>query len=138
MKDPNNKLSGSIGWCFSDYQTHNEFGSGDGICHHGVLDIYRNHKIASYVYMAEGSKEVVMHVSSNLIMGDYPKGNLNEVYVFTNVDYIKLYRNAKYVKTFYPSKNKYKYLKHPPIIIDDFIIKSKNSFLKSLNTILTY
>ena len=121
MKDPNNKLSGSIGWCFSDYQTHNEFGSGDGICHHGVLDIYRNHKIASYVYMAEGSKEVVMHVSSNLIMGDYPKGNLNEVYVFTNVDYIKLYRNAKYVKTFYPSKNKYKYLKHPPIIIDDFI-----------------
>ena len=116
-----NGISGAIGWVFSDYQTHEEFGSGDLICHHGVLDIYRNPKTASYAYKAEGRKDVVFHVSSDLHVGEYPKTLLDDVYVFTNVDYLKLYRNDEYIKTFYPSHKKYKHLKHPPIIIDDFI-----------------
>lgn len=120
-KAPKNGISGAIGWVFSDYQTHEEFGSGDLICHHGVLDIYRNPKTASYAYKAEGSSDVVFHVNSDMHVGEYPKKLLEDVYVFTNVDYLKLYRNNEYIKTFYPSHKKYPHLKHPPIIVDDFI-----------------
>src|SRR5690606_16370359 len=35
MKDK--KISGAIGWCMADYNTHGDFGSGDRICYHGVL-----------------------------------------------------------------------------------------------------
>jgi beta-galactosidase len=37
--DPN--VSGCIGWCAFDYNTHKDFGSGDRICHHGVMDMFR-------------------------------------------------------------------------------------------------
>lgn len=131
VKDKNNGISGAIGWVFSDYQTHAEFGSGDLICHHGVLDMYRNPKIASYAYKAEGSKEDVFFVSSDLNIGEYPKTLMEDVYVFTNLDSLKLYRNDEYIKTFYPSYKKYPNLDHPPIIVDDFIgqLMSKNEGL---------
>ena len=31
-------VAGSFGWCMADYNTHREFGSGDRICYHGVMD----------------------------------------------------------------------------------------------------
>ena len=37
-------ISGAIGWCAFDYNTHKNFGSGDRICYHGVFDIFRNRK----------------------------------------------------------------------------------------------
>ena len=30
--------AGCFGWCMFDYATHKDFGSGDRICYHGVLD----------------------------------------------------------------------------------------------------
>ena len=30
-------ISGCIGWCAFDYNTHKDFGSGDRLCHHGVM-----------------------------------------------------------------------------------------------------
>jgi beta-galactosidase len=44
------KISGAIGWCMTDYNTHGDFGSGDRICHHGVLNMFRQKKLAAYVY----------------------------------------------------------------------------------------
>ena len=41
---------GAIGWCFVDYHSHTDFGSGDHICPHGVYDLYRNPKYSSYIY----------------------------------------------------------------------------------------
>ncbi len=41
-------ISGCIGWCMADYNTHKDFGSGDRICHHGVTDIFREPKFAAY------------------------------------------------------------------------------------------
>ena len=46
------RISGCIGWCFVDYYTHLDFGSGDHICHHGVFDMFRNPKYASYIYLS--------------------------------------------------------------------------------------
>ncbi len=121
MMDPNNGISGSIGWCMSDYNTHQEFGSGDRVCHHGVLDMFRIPKYAAFAYMQEGLKAPFMEVASTMNIGEYPGGNLNEVVVFTNFDFIKVYKNDEYVKTFYPAKARYPHLMHPPIIIDDFV-----------------
>ena len=39
-----------FGWCMFDYATHKDFGSGDRICYHGVLDSFRNPKLAAAVY----------------------------------------------------------------------------------------
>ena len=36
-----NRISGAIGWCMFDYNTHKDFGSGDRICYHGVMDMFR-------------------------------------------------------------------------------------------------
>jgi len=35
------KIAGAIGGARSNYNTHREFGSGDRICYHGVMDIFR-------------------------------------------------------------------------------------------------
>ena len=53
-------------------------------------------------------------------IGEYPGGNIGDVWCFTNADYIKLYKNDEFVSDFYPS-DKYKYLPHPPILVNDFI-----------------
>ena len=43
-------VAGGTGWCMFDYNTHANFGSGDTICYHGVMDFFRNPKMAAAVY----------------------------------------------------------------------------------------
>jgi beta-galactosidase len=47
------RFAGAIGWCIFDYNTHKDFGSGDRICHHGVMDIFREPKFAAYAYASQ-------------------------------------------------------------------------------------
>lgn len=115
----NDTISGAIGWCMNDYQTHNDFGSGDQICYHGVLDGFRQPKMASYVYSSQREDEPILMISSSMNIGDHDGGDLGDIYAFTNCDYIELYKNHEFIKTFSPSKTSA--LKHPPIVIDDFI-----------------
>ena len=112
---------GEIGWCAFDYNTHQDFGSGDHICYHGVMDIYRNPKAAAYAYLSQNSKEPMMYVANPYQAGDYDECRILPLYILTNADEIKLYKNKKFIKSFYPDKKDYPNLKHPPIIIDDFI-----------------
>ena len=51
-------IAGTIGWCAFDYNTHKDFGAGDRICYHGVMDMFRVPKFASYVYKSQVSPEV--------------------------------------------------------------------------------
>ncbi|MBP6651655.1 MAG: glycoside hydrolase family 2 protein, partial [Xylophilus sp.] len=48
-------ISGAIGWCMFDYNTHKDFGAGDRICHHGVMDIFREPKFAAWGYTSQCS-----------------------------------------------------------------------------------
>ena len=112
---------GAIGWCFADYHTHVDFGSGDHICPHGVVDLYRNKKKSAYIYASQQDEFPVMEVLSNLKPGDVPEAIFNDIYVATNCDYVELYKNGEFVSKFYPNNKMYKYLKHPPILIDDII-----------------
>ncbi|MFT5879167.1 MAG: beta-galactosidase [Moritella sp.] len=114
-------ISGALGWCMADYNTHEDFGSGDGICYHGVLDIFREPKYAASVYASQQKNIPVMAFASNMKNGDYAGAQFGAVHVFTNCDYIKLYKNKQYIQTFYPDKAHYPALPHAPIIIDDFI-----------------
>ena len=47
------QISGAIGWCMFDYNTHKDFGSGDKICYHGVMDMFRIPKYAAFVYQSQ-------------------------------------------------------------------------------------
>jgi len=113
-------ISGAIGWCMFDYQTHKDFGSGDRICYHGVMDMFRIPKDAAYVYKSQGSKVPFIHVASNLAIGEREAGEIKEVYLLTNVDYIKFYINDEFIGEYFPT-TRYPHLPHPPIIVDDFI-----------------
>jgi beta-galactosidase len=115
------RISGAIGWCFVDYYTHADFGSGDHICHHGVMDLYRNPKRASSVLRSLGDKERFMEILSEYAPGDNDEAILKPIYVATNLDYVEVYRGEKYVATFYPDSKHYPHFPHPPIVIDDLI-----------------
>ncbi|MFA5235669.1 MAG: glycoside hydrolase family 2 TIM barrel-domain containing protein [Bacilli bacterium] len=115
------QISGGIGWVFADYQTHKDFGSGDHVCHHGVLDQFRIPKYASYVYASQSDDHVVLEVLSRMQIGEHAKGILGATVVASNVDYIELYKNDKFIAKFLPNRDEYPDLPHPPFIIDDYI-----------------
>ena len=118
------KISGAIGWCFVDYHTHVDFGSGDHICAHGVMDMYRNPKFSSYVYASQQEEKPVMEILSNIKPGDLAEAIYGDIYVATNCDYVELYKNDEFVGKFYPNKKEFKYVKHPLILIDDLVGKT--------------
>ena len=113
--------AGAIGWCFVDYHSHTDFGSGDHICPHGVLDLYRNKKYTAAIYASQQEKNPVLEVLSNMKPGDVPEAIFNDIYVATNCDYVEVYKNEEFVKRLEPKNDKFKYLKHPPILLDDIV-----------------
>ena len=114
-------ISGAIGWCFADYNTHGQFGSGDRICHHGVCDMFRNHKMAASIYAAAGSEKPFVTVSSSMDTGEHPGSIIGKVYIFTNCDSVKMYKDNEFIKEYKHDQNTYKNLKNAPILIDDYI-----------------
>lgn len=116
-----NEISGAIGWCMSDYNTHKDFGSGDRICYHGVMDMFRIPKYAASVYASQYDEKPYMNILSNMFVGDFDASELGKIIVFTNCDYIKVYKNNRFIGCFYPDKATYGHLPHPPIIVDDLI-----------------
>ncbi|MDD3831127.1 MAG: glycoside hydrolase family 2 TIM barrel-domain containing protein [Clostridia bacterium] len=115
-----NHLCGGIGWCMADYNTHKQFGSQDKICYHGVMDMFRNPKLASYAYASQ-STIPVLEILSTMNGGEWDTYQLPDIYAFTNADSVRLYRNGHFIKQFYPDHKHYVGVKHPPICIDDCI-----------------
>lgn len=113
--------TGVFQWCMFDYATHKDFGSGDRICYHGVMDSFRNPKLAASVYASQQDEESILAISTSMDIGDYNAGNLPDFYAFTNADEVRLYKNDQFVSTF--SHSAYSGLKHGPIRIDDTIGK---------------
>ena len=111
--------AGCFAWCMFDYATHKDFGSGDRICYHGVLDSFRNPKLAAAVYASQQEDTPVLEIGSLMEIGDYPASRLGEIWAFTNGDELRLYKNDIYVTTFYPRRDPG--LRHPPICVDDMV-----------------
>ena len=114
-------IAGSCGWCMADYNTHKDFGSGDRICYHGVLDMFRNPKLAAAVYASQG-KLPVLEISSSMDIGEHPACIKGDIWAFTNADSIKMYKNGEFIKEYSSVyNNRFRYMPHSPILIDDFI-----------------
>jgi beta-galactosidase len=125
------KHIGCIGWCMFDYATHKDFGSGDRICYHGVLDSFRNPKSAAYFYAAQQENTPVLHLTSSMDIGDYPGGTVGESYVYTNADEVILYKNDEFVTKL--SYGDWKGLEHGPMLLDDTVgclLETKEGFSK--------
>lgn len=114
-------ISGSFGWCMADYNTHKDFGSGDRICYHGVLDMFRNPKMAAAVYASQQEKKVVLEVGSGMDIGEHPASRRGEVWIFTNADSVKMYKNGRFLKEYVPHNEKFGHMNYSPILIDDYI-----------------
>ena len=114
-------IAGSFGWCMFDYNTHKDFGSGDRICYHGVLDMFRNPKLAAAVYSVHQDREPVLRLTSSMDLGERPASNRGRVFALTNCDEVRMYKNDRFVRSYTHADSPYRHLSRPPIEIDDFI-----------------
>ena len=113
-------ISGCIGWCFADYNTHKDFGSGDHICHHGVLDIFRTPKFASYVYSSQKNPEdeIILKPVTYWSRGERNIGGVLPLYILTNCEKVTMEFGNSIKKSAYPNTSKYPFLDYPPVIFD--------------------
>ena len=114
-------IAGSFGWCMFDYNTHKDFGSGDRICYHGVMDMFRNPKLAASVYSAYSENDTVLDITTSFDIGEHPACNRGKSYIITNADSVKMYKNDVLVKEYFPKDSTFENMKHGPILIDDFV-----------------
>ena len=112
-------IAGGFGWCMFDYNTHKDFGSGDRICYHGVMDMFRNRKLAGYLYAAQQEEYPVLELSSSMDIGEHPAGLIGDIYAITNADSVRMFKNDRFVAEFTGSP--YENMPHGPILIDDFV-----------------
>ncbi|HVU12364.1 MAG TPA: glycoside hydrolase family 2 TIM barrel-domain containing protein, partial [Phototrophicaceae bacterium] len=110
-------VTGAIGWCAFDYDTHGEFGSGDRICYHGVMDIFRLPKFAAEFYASQSVKEPMLKVASFWTHGDRSTGGNNPLTIFTNCDEVEVFVADKSHGRYQPDRANYPHLPHPPIIV---------------------
>jgi beta-galactosidase len=112
-------VAGAIGWCAFDYHTHQEFGSGDRVCYHGVMDIYRLPKMAAYFYRSQKSPsdEVVLYAATNWTRGDRSGGGNNPLTVFSNCEEIEVLIGEQSHGRFTPDYVQYPHLNHPPFVV---------------------
>lgn len=114
-------ISGAIGWCAFDYNTHSEFGSGDRICYHGVMDMFRIPKFAAYAYgsQKDPSQGVVLEAATLWARGERSIGGVIPLVIFTNCDYVDLVLNGVVAGRYYPARDEYPGLPHPPVVIKE-------------------
>ncbi|MCZ4094408.1 glycoside hydrolase family 2 protein [Sinorhizobium psoraleae] len=112
-------ISGAIGWCMFDYNTHKDFGSGDRICYHGVMDMFREPKFAAYVYASQcdPSEEVVMKPVTFWARGERNIGGVLPLIVLTNCDEVEL-KYGSLTKRVGPDQQNFPHLPHAPVVID--------------------
>ncbi|EAR50161.1 probable beta-galactosidase protein [Oceanicola granulosus HTCC2516] len=113
-------ISGCIGWCMFDYNTHKDFGAGDRICHHGVMTMFRDKKFAADAYASQRDPAagVVMTPVTVWARGERNIGGVLPLTVLTNCDEIEVRLGADKVKRIGPARSRYPHLPHPPVILD--------------------
>ena len=114
-------ICGSFGWCMFDYNTHKDFGSGDRICYHGVMDMFRNPKLAASVYASQQEEYPVLELSSSMDIGEHPGCNRGDVFLFTNADSVRMYKNDTFIREFAAAQSPYRHLLHGPVKVDDYV-----------------
>src|SRR5690606_2337691 len=116
----NPRVAGAIGWCAFDYNTHGEFGSGDRICYHGVMDIFRLPKPAAALYESQIAPSVrpVVVVASYRTMGDLSVGGHHTLWIYSNCHEIEVVVHDSAYGRFQPNREAYPHLAHPPFKVE--------------------
>jgi beta-galactosidase len=114
------QISGAIGWCAFDYNTHKDFGSGDRLCHHGVMDMFREPKFAGHVYASQSdvSEGVVLEPVTFWARGERNIGGILPLIVLTNCDEIELVYGDNPPKRVGPDRENFPHLPHAPVVLD--------------------
>jgi Beta-galactosidase/beta-glucuronidase len=121
LSDPH--YSGAIGWCAFDYNTHKEFGSGDRICYHGVMDIFRLPKPAAGFYRSQVApeREIVLEPAFHWAIGDSNE-HLKTALISSNCEHLKLYVREKDRWELFaeadPDRAQFPHLKYAPFSVD--------------------
>lgn len=115
------QIAGCIGWCAFDYNTHKDFGSGDRICHHGVMDMFREPKFAAHAYASQGEPAggVVLEPVTFWARGERNIGGVLPLIVLTNCDEVELRYGNHPPKRVGPDRERFPHLPHPPVIVDN-------------------
>jgi len=113
------QYAGGIGWCAFDYNTHDNFGSGDRICYHGVSDIWRQPKPAAGFYRSQcdPDEEVVLEPAFHWARGDESIG-FTRALVCSNCDHLKFYIQNKLVAEADPDREEFAHLRYAPFSVD--------------------
>jgi len=111
----NPQYAGGIGWCAFDYNTHDNFGSGDRICYHGVSDIFREPKPAAGFYRSQcdPDEEIVLAPAFHWAPGDESVG-FTTALVSSNCDHLKFYISGELVAEADPDRAQFAHLKYAP------------------------
>ncbi|MCA9891081.1 MAG: glycoside hydrolase family 2 protein, partial [Anaerolineae bacterium] len=111
-------VTGAIGWCAFDYNTHVEFGSGDRVCYHGVMDMFRLPKYAAYFYgsQIDPKERIVLFAATSWQLGDIDTGVPDEIWVFSNCDEVEIFVGDNPQGRFKPNHDRFPNLPHPPFM----------------------
>ncbi len=133
----NPQYAGGIGWCAFDYNTHSNFGAGDRICYHGVLDIFREPKAAAGFYKSQCTpeEEIVLEPAFHWANSDESVG-LSKAVVCSNCDHLKFYLRErsldsnpwKLIAELDPDRAEFEHLGYPPFVLDWQHLDSKKQF----------
>ena len=109
------QYAGGIGWCAFDYNTHSDFGSGDRICYHGVMDIWREPKLAAGFYKSQcdPEEEIVLEPAFHWARGDESIG-FTKALVSSNCEHLKFYMSDTLVAEADPDRTEFPHLRYPP------------------------
>ncbi len=112
-------IAGGIGWCAFDYNTHAPFGSGDRICYHGVMDIFRQPKLVAALYTAqlEPSEKLVLEPITYWTRGDIDEGRISPLWIFSNCDRVDVIVDGINLGEARRSE-RFLHLPNPPFIMD--------------------
>ena len=119
-------ICGAIGWCMADYNTHRDFGSGDRICHHGVMDMFRQPKPAAWVYRSQcdPEEEAVLMPVTCWARGERAIGGVLPLIVLTNCEEVSFQYGDYPAKRILPDRETFPNLPHAPVVIDDRFVSA--------------
>jgi beta-galactosidase len=115
----NPQYAGGIGWCFFDYNTHGDFGSGDRMCYHGVADFFRERKPAGGFYKSQcdPEEEIVLEPAFHWARND-ESTQFSKALVSSNCDNLKFYLKGQLIADALPDREQFKHLKYGPFFPD--------------------
>jgi beta-galactosidase len=115
----NGDTAGALSWVFADYNTHYQFGAGDRICYHGVMDMFRIPKFAAHAYAAQKplSEGPVLEPLTVWARGERSECSVMPLVVMTNCDEVGLSVGGVDKGRFKADRLKWAGLPHPPVVI---------------------